>query len=583
MRTGLWVSGAGGSGILVGRKPDGTWSAPAGIMLHTAGLGFLVGVDIYDCVLVLNSQQAVDSFARVRCTVGGEISAVAGPVGIGGLLETEVHKRQAPIFTYLKSRGFYAGVQIDGTVVIERTDENERFYLQKMSAVDIVAGKIRHPPYELRTLMETLKAAEGNTKVNHSLLPTEPSPADFEVVEEGHIFGIPDQEDPDPYGVHALEKEGLEIKEAGTQRPVSIDQFEFKPSASSPIYSNLRRSSDTPRSQRSSWRQSTVSSIEKRLTTTDGGTQTDFDAPLVTTRSRSLPLKDSKPAVMEDEKPIRLEDNDPTTRWPDTRSAGSLPVIRPSITDTANDIDDGEDTHEDSFEEPVVHEIQQSQAPQIIKARLVTLPKRVPPTLPARNPGRYRPQGGISANGTESPGADNATHDQGTGMSVPVSPEKELEKEPLASDHSPMDHGTSTSLPLSSDKEQSHKSLESSSSEKDTLDSITSPASSPGRASFSSVKSEPEQGDFTNAVSSAVERTHPSLSIENEDTINDLPGSFAQAGRPLSAPVLPVRGPVGAKISLANIRRSLDVDPDSKRSPDLVKALNTREFTTVQL
>ncbi|KAL8861975.1 MAG: hypothetical protein Q9198_010504, partial [Flavoplaca austrocitrina] len=41
MRTGLWVSGAGGSGILVGRTADGRWSPPSGIMLHTAGLGFL--------------------------------------------------------------------------------------------------------------------------------------------------------------------------------------------------------------------------------------------------------------------------------------------------------------------------------------------------------------------------------------------------------------------------------------------------------------------------------------------------------------------------------------------------------------
>ena len=89
-------------------------------MLHTAGLGFLVGVDIYDCVVVINTQQALDAFATVRCTLGGEISAVAGPVGMGGMLETEVHKRQAPVFTYLKSRGFYAGVQIDGTIVIER-------------------------------------------------------------------------------------------------------------------------------------------------------------------------------------------------------------------------------------------------------------------------------------------------------------------------------------------------------------------------------------------------------------------------------------------------------------------------------
>lgn len=116
MRTGLWFSGAGGSGIVVAKKDDGTWAGPIGIMLHTAGLGFMAGLDIYDCVLVLNTQNAVDAFSRWRATIGGELSVTAGPVGAGAILETELHKRQAPIFTYMKSRGFYAGVQIDGTV-----------------------------------------------------------------------------------------------------------------------------------------------------------------------------------------------------------------------------------------------------------------------------------------------------------------------------------------------------------------------------------------------------------------------------------------------------------------------------------
>ncbi|EOD52021.1 putative duf500 domain protein [Neofusicoccum parvum UCRNP2] len=64
MRSGLWVSGAGGSGILVGRTEDGSWSPPSGIMLHTAGLGFLVGVDIYDCVVVINTEAALEAFSK---------------------------------------------------------------------------------------------------------------------------------------------------------------------------------------------------------------------------------------------------------------------------------------------------------------------------------------------------------------------------------------------------------------------------------------------------------------------------------------------------------------------------------------
>ncbi|KAB8446234.1 hypothetical protein FH972_025216 [Carpinus fangiana] len=216
MRTGLWISGAGGSGVLVARKEDGNWGPPVGIMLHTAGLGFLVGVDIYDCVLVLNTDKAVEAFSKWRATVGGEISAVAGPAGIGGVLDSELNKRASPIFAYLKSRGFYAGVQVDGTVIIERVDENERFYGQKLPAMDILMGKVQPRERELEMLMETLKAAQGDKNVRSSLLPNEPAPADYEVVESDHRFGVPDKEDPDPYGVLALENaaEVHEIHEA---------------------------------------------------------------------------------------------------------------------------------------------------------------------------------------------------------------------------------------------------------------------------------------------------------------------------------------------------------------------------------
>ncbi|KAJ9371140.1 hypothetical protein DTO282F9_7326 [Paecilomyces variotii] len=164
MRTGLWFSGAGGSGVLVARIPEtGEWSAPSGILLHTAGLGFLAGIDIYDCVVVINTYEALQAFTKIRCTLGGEVSAALGPVGMGGILESEVHKRQAPIWTYLKSRGFYAGVQVDGTVVVERTDENERFYGRRVSAQEILTGRVWNDQFEsLRMLRDTIKAAEGD-------------------------------------------------------------------------------------------------------------------------------------------------------------------------------------------------------------------------------------------------------------------------------------------------------------------------------------------------------------------------------------------------------------------------------------
>jgi hypothetical protein len=229
---------------------DGSWSPPSGIMLHTAGLGFLVGIDIYDCVLVINNRKALESFTKLRATLGGEISAVAGPAGIGGLVENDGKWKQAnrPVFTYLKSRGFYAGVQMDGTIVIERSDENARFYGETISVNDILAGKARHPPPEIKTLMETLKAAEGRSDYDQDLveeLGTQPAPSDFDVQQPGHehVFGIPEPDDPDPYGVAALHSEGLDIVTAGSRTKPSDEEFEFHPSPHSPVYAKYQRRS----------------------------------------------------------------------------------------------------------------------------------------------------------------------------------------------------------------------------------------------------------------------------------------------------------------------------------------------------
>ena len=238
MRTGLWVSGAGGSGVLVARLPDGSWSPPSGVLLHTAGLGFLVGVDIYDCVIVINTASALAAFENPRFTIGGEFSAVAGPVGAGGLLEAELHKRQAPVFNYIKSRGFYAGVQVDGTVIIERGDENERFYGRRLKAKEILEGKVR-APREVQMLMETLKAAQGDVDVDSTLLPRddEPAPGDYELVSPAQPgFGVPAPEDPDPFGAKALLDTGLDIHEAGTGARPREEEFEFHPAPTSPVY-----------------------------------------------------------------------------------------------------------------------------------------------------------------------------------------------------------------------------------------------------------------------------------------------------------------------------------------------------------
>ncbi|KAJ5191727.1 uncharacterized protein N7498_010712 [Penicillium cinerascens] len=402
MRTGLWISGSGGSGVLLGRIPEtGEWSPPSGIMLHTAGIGFLAGVDIYDCVVVINTYEALDAFKKVRCTLGGEVSAAAGPVGMGGVLDSEVHKRQAPIWTYMKSKGLYAGVAVDGTIVIERTDENEKFYGERISVTDILAGKVRHPPDSIKTLHQTIKAAQGDLDVDEKLVaPAGETPGDMDVAaEDEQTFGVPDAEDPDPYGVKALEAEGMFIREAGTKVRPSHDIFEFRPNPTSPVFATFsRRSADS--SPRNSWRTSVQSHAYS-----DRGTQTD-DAPLTVATSVSRLSSQSARESMGSRTPNRWEDD---AHWDNVPIHGGEEEKEDArdFNGPAEEEQEGEEKHADDYDDDFeVHEVTNAtvtkqkispeeevnpveskrMSPTFTRARLVSIPKRTPPPLPPRHP-----------------------------------------------------------------------------------------------------------------------------------------------------------------------------------------------------
>ena len=171
MRAGFHWSGAGGSGVIVGKTADGQWSPPSGILIHTLGWGLMAGADIYDCVCVINNEHGMDSFTRVRCTLGGEVSAAVGPLGAGSQLDSSL-RNAAPVWSYTKSKGLYVGVQIDGTVIVERASGNERFYsVEKIRNKQILAGDVRPPQGTAVQLWETLQAAEGSHYDSNKLPP----------------------------------------------------------------------------------------------------------------------------------------------------------------------------------------------------------------------------------------------------------------------------------------------------------------------------------------------------------------------------------------------------------------------------
>lgn len=169
LKAGFVFSGKAGSGIVIARLPDGSWSAPSCIATGGLGWGLQIGADITDFVIVLNSEDAVKAFSLGgNLTIGGNISAAAGPIGTGGSVQASL-AHPAPMFSYSKSKGLFAGMSLEGTALIERKDANRDFYGSPVPARDILGGRVP-PPEVASRLYEIIEAAEG---LDESGLPEE--------------------------------------------------------------------------------------------------------------------------------------------------------------------------------------------------------------------------------------------------------------------------------------------------------------------------------------------------------------------------------------------------------------------------
>lgn len=155
LKAGFIFSGQGGWGVVVAKTPHG-WSPPSAIGTGGAGFGFQVGAEVTEFVLVLNTPEAVDAFARGgNVSFGGALSAAAGPVG--RTLGANVMP-VAAVYTYSRSQGVFAGVSLEGTVIVARNDANREYYGRTVTPRAILAGKVKAPKgaEKLRRALERL-------------------------------------------------------------------------------------------------------------------------------------------------------------------------------------------------------------------------------------------------------------------------------------------------------------------------------------------------------------------------------------------------------------------------------------------
>lgn len=151
-KAGFIVSGRGGTGVVIARTETG-WSGPSAIGTGGIGVGFQAGVQVSEFVFILNTQEAINAFAKgSNITLGGNLSAAIGPVGRSA--EASVTP-QAAIYTYSRNQGIFAGVSLEGTVIATRYEANEKYYGKSSFPSDILAGNVK-PPASAQKLLDVL-------------------------------------------------------------------------------------------------------------------------------------------------------------------------------------------------------------------------------------------------------------------------------------------------------------------------------------------------------------------------------------------------------------------------------------------
>ncbi|CAE6074853.1 unnamed protein product [Arabidopsis arenosa] len=137
-----------GTGLVISRRPDGSWSAPSAILSVGLGWGAQIGGELMDFIIVLHDVKAVKTFcSRMHFSLGAGCSAAAGP--IGRVLEADLRagdKGSGVCYTYSRSKGAFVGVSLEGNVVATRRDMNVKFYGDPyLTTTDILLGMVDQP------------------------------------------------------------------------------------------------------------------------------------------------------------------------------------------------------------------------------------------------------------------------------------------------------------------------------------------------------------------------------------------------------------------------------------------------------
>jgi lipid-binding SYLF domain-containing protein len=143
----MGVGGSYGRGVIScrsGETFEGPWSAPAMFALEGASIGFQLGGQSTDFVILVMNERGAESVLGSKVKLGADASAAAGPKGRAAGASTDI-AMQAEMLTYSRARGLFAGVSLEGSTLRSDDDATEAVYGKKLSAREIVRGGVEAP------------------------------------------------------------------------------------------------------------------------------------------------------------------------------------------------------------------------------------------------------------------------------------------------------------------------------------------------------------------------------------------------------------------------------------------------------
>src|SRR5688572_3190354 len=135
------VGGRRGSGAMVVRDASGKFSDPIMVSLTGGNVGWQIGVQSTDIVLVFTTAKGIEGIADGKLTLGADASVAAGPVGRAASASTD-QNFTAEVYSYSRNRGLFAGIALDGSILAIDSKSNKGLYGKSAPASDIIARRI---------------------------------------------------------------------------------------------------------------------------------------------------------------------------------------------------------------------------------------------------------------------------------------------------------------------------------------------------------------------------------------------------------------------------------------------------------